>query len=58
MDQETRKEITLHGIRLANNILVEVLSNHAAAVNVEGRKYLSEAVKLIAKADSEFRSMK
>jgi hypothetical protein len=50
-----RREIVLHGVRWATNILVEVLSNHAAAVSASGRKFLAEAVSKLQEAEAEFR---
>ena len=55
MNIETRKEVVLTGLRFANNILVEILSNHARAVNVAGADKLREAVSLLADAEREFR---
>jgi hypothetical protein len=50
-----RREIVLHGLRWATNILVEVLSNHASAVSESGRKILAEAVSKLGEAEAEFR---
>jgi hypothetical protein len=49
-----RTEIVLHGLRWANNILVEILANHAAAVSKSGSKILSDAVAKLNQAEGEF----
>ena len=54
---ETRQEIVLHGVRWANNILVEILANHAAAVSKEGRQALADAIRKITEAENHFRQI-
>ena len=55
MDKEARQEVVIAGVRWANNILVEVLSNHARAVSGKGAGCLREAISKLAEADREFR---
>ena len=43
MDAETRKEIVLHAVRWATNMLVEVLSNHGAYLYESDRVALKQA---------------
>jgi hypothetical protein len=57
MDKDTRQEIVLHGVRWANNILAEVLSNHARHVSKEGADLLREAISILADAAEEFRKV-
>lgn len=57
IQNETRQELVLHGIRWANNILVELLANHAAAVSKEGRTALAEAIRNITEAETHFRKI-
>lgn len=56
MNPETRQEIVMAGVRWANNILVEVLSNHARAVSPSGADKLRQAVSLLDEASREFRN--
>ncbi len=58
MTVDTRKEIVLHGMRWANTILVEILSNHAIRCSIDGRKHLSSAIEELRKAESEFSNVK
>ena len=55
MTLETRQEIVLHAVRWCNNILTEVLSNHASAVSVDGRGHLSNTLTELQKAEDSFR---
>ena len=50
MTLEVRKEILLHGLRWAGNILVEVLSNHARSINPEAADLVAKASSLIEEA--------
>jgi len=56
MNPETRQEIVMAGVRWANNILVEVLSNHARAVSPSGADKLRQAISLLDEASREFRN--
>lgn len=56
MNPETRQEIVMAGVRWANNILVEVLSNHARAVSPSGADKLRQAVSLLDEASRDFRN--
>jgi hypothetical protein len=55
MNQETREEIVLHALRWANNILVEVLSNHGLKISPEARVRLREAISAVNDTDTEIR---
>jgi len=55
MEFETRQEVVVSGVRWANNILVEVLSNYARSVSVSGADKLRQAVSLLDEAGREFR---
>lgn len=53
---EVRIEIIQHAIRWCSNILVEVLSNYAAAVGDDvARDLLRDAIAALAKADDQYR---
>jgi hypothetical protein len=52
---ECHLEILLAGIRWANNMLVEILSNYAREVNPQAAKLLQEATDKLAAADRCFR---
>ena len=56
-DSTWRREVLLHGCRWANNILVEILGNHAATVSVAGRNKLRDAIALLEEAIREFRGL-
>ena len=58
MTKETRQEVVLHAVRWCNNILTEVLSNHASAVSPEGRNHLSTTLEELQKAEDDFRRAK
>ena len=57
VEEAVRQEIVLHGLRWAQNILSEILMNHAAAVNLKGRGELSEAVSHLNEAEGHFRKL-
>lgn len=54
LTQNARKEVLLSGVRWANNILVELGSNHARAVSHAGADQLRVAIAALAEAESEF----
>jgi hypothetical protein len=54
MNNELRRELLLHGLRWATNILVEVLTCHAQAISLTGRNKLAEAVTKLTEAEQEF----
>ena len=56
-DSTWRREVLLHGCRWANNILVEILGNHAAFISVAGRNKLRDAIALLEEAFREFRGV-
>ena len=47
--------VLLNGMRWANNILVEVLSQYARSIDSEGAKLLAECVSKLADAERVFR---
>ena len=47
--------VVLNGIRWANNILVEILSNHARNVDDIGADLLRDAVSKLREAEARFR---
>ena len=57
MSKEILKELTLNGIRWANNILIEVLSSYATRVDGDGKgtEHLRDAVRSLSEAVNEFR---
>ena len=57
MSKETRLHLILAAIRWANNILVEVLSDHARQVSPSGADKLREVVSLLADTEREFRKV-
>ena len=57
MLKETRLYLVLAAIRWANNILVEVLSDHARQVSLSGADKLREVVSLLADTEREFRKV-
>jgi hypothetical protein len=57
MTHETRLEIVLHGIRWANNIITEVLSNHAHTLPRPARDALLTATRNLTVATEEIRTV-
>lgn len=56
MTQDTRVQIVEHAARWAQNMLVEVLSNHGSALTEEGRDCLHNAVRALVDLSSADRS--
>lgn len=50
-----REEVVLHGIRWTNNILTEVVSNHAGALSPRARELLGTACTCLGEAADEIR---
>lgn len=54
MTIETKKELLLYVIRIANNMLVEALSQHGL-INDKGRDLMSEAIRKLSDAEHAYR---
>lgn len=54
LTQNARKELLLAGVRWANNILVELGSNHARAVSHDGADQLRVAIAALSEAECHF----
>ena len=57
MNKEVRKEIMLHALRWANNILIEVLSAHARSVNNDAANLISQAASKLEEAQHLLRRL-
>jgi len=56
MDRTTRLEIVQHGLRWANNIICEVLSNHGSMLPREAREAVMEATRALGTAIEAIRA--
>lgn len=55
MTREAVNEITLHGIRWADNIIVELVCNHGHRLPVAVRNHLQDALQCLFEAQQEMR---
>ena len=56
MDNNTKKELLLHGIRWSNNILVQMLSDYGH-INSNGRDALRKAIQSLNEAEHAYRTV-
>jgi hypothetical protein len=57
MERSIRLEILLNGVRWANNIVTEVLSNHGQVLPPGARKSLMGATRLLGEVVDEIRTV-
>lgn len=58
IEKKVARQLTLQGIRFANNILAEMIGNYSKFIPEDARVMLTSAAESLAKADYSIRSFK